>query len=1015
MHKKLWISLTSVCGFLTVLMVISSEVAKMYKTQIDVFLDVPTYKTVETSTEEKEATYFKSSFDSDESRTAAEDEICAEIEGEGAVLLKNEDKTLPLATNTKFSVFSTSSVDPVYSGTGSGHVDSERAVTLRSALNAEFGKGCSNPSLLKKYLSDLQDYRRVNPILSGGKISDFKINEAPWNLVMTDEVRASMPNYGDCALVVLARSGGEGNDTPISECSDAIEGDFLRLNQDEIDMLHGIKELKDQGVVKKIVVLLNGSNCLKLDFVDDSQYGIDACAWIGDVGTTGMTAVTELLSGKRNFSGRLSETFLKDHFTSPVMANFGLQSFTNSSVGTGEYDTGYVQHNDKTANCNKCNQNYIVYQEGIYVGYRYYETRYADYVLNKGNPGDFKYSNEVAYPFGFGESYTDWTYSDFSIKEDGDKYYASVKVTNSGEVSGKNAVELYFSSPYTDYDKENNIEKSAVSLAGYTKTNQLEPGQSEKVEIKMKKKDLTSYDSNKAKTYILDAGDYYFTIGKNAHDANNNILQVMGGDKTKMDSVGDESLVYKKTIDDLDIESYSISEHTGYKITNAFDHADLNKYEGTSTQKITYLSRNDWVNTFPTTNVKLKITNMMWTDGLTSSPSRRKEIVKEMEEKYYPELVNSSAPTMNKAGDLQLIQYRELDLNKETDEKWKMLVEQANYADMTEVVYNGIYQINKLTSIGMPTTACYDGPQGYSKPVVGNSKGMAYTSEDIIASSRNNELVKKLGEFIGEDCLAATATHEISSAGLYAPGCNIHRSPYGGRNYEYYSEDPLLSSVMCQYEVKGLKSKGVIPFEKHFALNDQEAGRYGVSTWANEQSIREIYLKPFEESVANQNSSIMSSFNRLGVIWAGADYSLMTTVLRDEWGAKGASISDCSLYCTYMDPACGMIAGQNFWCGNASSSSIGTDEMRTLDGCDNDPVMVTKIQESVKHICFASSKSLAMNGISSTTKIVSIESWYLVLLRYLAIGFGVLTIGFGGLIVYDVVKGKKEKKIKPVK
>ena len=312
------------------------------------------------------------------------------------------------------------------------------------------------------------------------------------------------------------------------------------------------------------------------------------------------------------------------------------------------------------------------------------------------------------------------------------------------------------------------------------------------------------------------------------------------------------------------------------------------------------------------------------------------------------------------------------------------------------------------SSIGLPATANENGPQGYTAMLVGNGgKGMAYTSEDIMASTRNTELVKKMGECIGEDCLvASTRIKGVGNAGLYGPGCNIHRTMYSGRNFEYYSEDPILSSRMCEPEVRAIQSKGVFVFTKHFALNDQESGRYGLSTWANEQSIREIYLKAFEGNALAGGSGVMSSFNRLGVTWAGADYSLMTTVLRKEFGHKGAAITDCSVYATYMDPAMGVLAGQDLWDGNAMKGSA----MRTLDNYSNDPIMVSCVQRATTRIAYSVSHSLGMNGISSNSVLVPVESWYLTLLRGMAIGFGVLTLGFGGLIAYDVVKAKKDAK-----
>lgn len=1004
-HKGLWITLASIAGFMSVVSIVGFNVTAMYKTQIDVSLKVNTFKTVETGTSEEKPQWFKSSFASAEERAAAEAEVCTNLEAEGATLLMNKNNTLPLSSSSKFSLFGTSAIDPIYGGTGSGQVSTDNAVSLRSALTAEFGKGCSNPTLLKRYLSDLQQYRRVNAATTGGTIDQYRINEAPWAEIMTDEVKKSMSSYGDVALVVIGRSGGEGNDLPTTQCGDGMDGNYLRLNQNEVDMLEGLKSLKDAGTVKKIVVLLNGSNTVQLDFLDKAEYGIDACAWIGDVGTTGMTAVAELLSGKRNFSGRLSDTFLKNHMASPVMANFGLQAFTNAS----DYDTGYVQYNDNSDNCNKCNENYIVYQEGIYVGYRYFETRYADYVLNQGNAGDYHYSEEVAYPFGFGESYTEWSYSNFQVKEAGDFYTVDVDVTNVGDRSGKNSVEIYVSTPFTEYDKTNHIEKSAVTLGGFAKTAELAPGEKEHKTIQIKKRDIASYDTEGAGTYILDEGDYFFTVGKNAHDANNNILAANPvANKSRMDAAGDSSLVGKIHQESLDDVTCSTSEITGEKIENAFDHADINRYEGTKDQKIHYLSRTDWTNTFPTTNVKLAINDKMWADGLTSDPAGRTALVEKMKKEHYAELKDAALPAMGQNNGRQLIQYRELDYNDETANLWQELISQASYDEMTNVIYNGFHNTNEIASIGLPATANENGPQGYTAMLVGNGgKGMAYTSEDIMASTRNTELVKKMGECIGEDCLvASTRIKGVGNAGLYGPGCNIHRTMYSGRNFEYYSEDPILSSRMCEPEVRAIQSKGVFVFTKHFALNDQESGRYGLSTWANEQSIREIYLKAFEGNALAGGSGVMSSFNRLGVTWAGADYSLMTTVLRKEFGHKGAAITDCSVYATYMDPAMGVLAGQDLWDGNAMKGSA----MRTLDNYSNDPIMVSCVQRATTRIAYSVSHSLGMNGISSNSVLVPVESWYLTLLRGMAIGFGVLTLCFGGLIAYDVVKAKKDAK-----
>lgn len=983
MKKAPWIVLTSVFAVLTAACVVGHlAILPSFDAQLRATLKPKLYEVVETGDGSEDTQYFKSEFNSIQELNEAENELCTNLEAEGAVLLKNNG-VLPFKNTDKFSLFSTSSVDPIYGGTGSGQVSANDAVNLRKAMNTEF-EGGTNTTLFRHYLSNLSDYRRVNAGTTGGTIDQYRINEAPWAEVMTDDIKETLPDYPN-AIVVLARSGGEGNDLPITQCGDGTDGNYLVLNQNEKDMLLGLKQLKDQGKLSKIVVLLNGSNALQLDFLFDEAYGIDGAVWIGGVGTTGMTAVAELLSGKRNFSGRLSDTFLKNNLSSPSIVNFGLQAYTNSSAGTGEYTTGWVQYNAMgSAATNRCNENYIVYQEGIYIGYRYYETRYADFVMGQGNTAGYDYSVDVAYPFGYGLSYTTFAYSNFNIEDKGDHFDATVTVTNNGEVSGKHAVEIYVSSEFTDYDKQHNIEKSAIQLGGFTKTGIIEPHKSETVSVTIRKRDIASYDVEGAATYILD-GNYYFTAGENAHAANNNVLTYLGHGGA-CDKAGDSNLVKAWNAGALDKETCAKSPYTGAAITNAFDHADLNRYEGTKDQKITYLSRKDWKGTFPATNVKLSINDTMWADGLTDDNAARDRIAEKMINEHYADWKDAELPAIGVDGALRSIMFR---TNDDIDsDGWNDLISQIPYGTMTDFIYNGFHVTKEIAAIQLPNTKDENGPQGYTASLTeggDGAHGMAYTSEDVMAATRNVDLLHRMGQCIGEDCLSA------NNAGLYGPGANIHRNPYCGRNFEYYSEDPVLSIAMQAPEVEGIQSKGVYVFTKHFALNDQESGRYGLGTWANEQSIRELYLRSFEGTAIAKGSGVMSSFNRLGVVWAGADYSLMTTVLREEFGLKGGAITDCSVFCGYMDHHLGILAGQDLWDGSGDSG--------TLDGRDNDPVVARCVQRAIKRMAYSITHSLAMNGISSTTELRMIEPWYYTLTRGLSIGFGAATGVSAGLIV----------------
>ena len=977
---KLWAILTAVMALLLVVCIVAIPVTNMFAPAINVALGAATQKIVPAPDAQ---IFFWSNYENEEDLVAFEKQLCRDIEAEGAALLVNRDNTLPLAAGTKFTTFSQSSFDLLYGGTGSGQVSADDAVSLKAALEESFGEDTVNPEQWKFYATS--GNKRVNAATTGGNQGQYRINEVEWERY-SDALKNTWSQYGDVALVVLARSGGEGADLPsgLPELEPYMtDGDYLRLCKEELDMFENLQKLKEQGTFKKIVVLLNSSNALQLDFVDD--YGIDAVLWIGDVGMTGINAVADILAGKVNPSGRIVDTFLKDNHSSPAMQNFGAYPYTNGS----DYGVATAQNNTDPG-IGKCNRDYVVYAEGIYVGYRYYETRYEDYVLNRGNAGDYSYDSDVAFPFGYGLSYTEFAYSNFSVEEKDTTFEVSVDVTNTGKVDGKHTVQIYFQSPYTQYDIDNQVEKAAVELCGFDKK-MIKAGQTEHFTITVKKEDLTSYDHMNAKTYILDAGDYYFTVGRNAHDAINNILTAKGADASRMSGTGDASLTGKWTLAELDKTTYSVSSKTGKPITNLFEDADLNKYEGVEGQTITYLTRNDWVGTFPKT-VSLRITEQMWADGLTHEESGRAAIVEKMKAEYYP---NATMPAMGIAGDLKAGQFAQTAAD---DPSWDKLISQIPYSELTNVIYNGFHLTMPVPSIGLPGTNDENGPQGFTKGLVGGASAMAYTSEDVMAASFNLELIENMGKCIGEDFLHATDGSGTVFSGIYGPGANIHRTPYSGRNFEYYSEDGWLSGRVAAVEVAGIQDRGVYVFTKHFALNDQEEGRYGISTWSNEQAIRELYLEGFEGSVKDGGGmGVMSSFNRLGVVWSGAHHGLMTGILRDEWGMPGAAITDCSVMASYMDYRMGVLAGQDLWDGYSSG-------MATLDGLENDPAIVTAAQRAAKHITYSVSHSHAMNVGNAT--IIPITPWWQMAIYVVTGVFAVLT---AGCVVMLVLSKKKAK------
>lgn len=971
--SKLWLFLTVVCAVLMVVSIVAIPVTGFYATAINVALGAATQEIIP---DPDANIYFWSNYDKEEDLVAYEQELCEAVEAEGAALLLNKDHALPLAEGTKFTTFSQSSFNLMYGGTGSGAVSSQDAITLKAALEESFGKDTVNLEQWKFYATC--GYKRVNASTTGGDQGQYRINEVPWEKY-PQALIDTYSSYGDVALVVLARSGGEGADLPSAHpelVSYMTDGDYLRLCKEEVEMFENIEKLKNEGVFKKVVVLLNSSNALQLDFLD--KYGIDACLWIGDVGMTGIRGVAEILAGNINPSGRIVDTFLKDNHSAPAMQNFGAYKWTNGT----DYETATAQNNTAPG-IGKCNADYVVYAEGIYVGYRYFETRYEDYVLNRGNAGEYSYDSNVAFPFGYGLSYTDFAYSNFTVEEQGDKFQIDVDVKNIGNVDGKHTVQIYFQSPYTQYDIDNQVEKAAVELCGFDKK-MIAAGATEHFTITVNKEDLTSYDYVGAKTYILDAGDYFFTVGKNAHDAANNILAAKGADASRMSGSGDAALTGKWTLAEMDKTTYAVSSATGNAITNLFDDANLNLYEGDNGQDMVYLTRNDWVGTYPTT-ASLKITETMWADGLTHQEAGRAAIVEKMKRAYWSDV---AMPAVGASGNLSAADFAQAEVD---DPRWAQLISEIPYTEMTNLVYNGFHLTQPVPSINLPGTNDENGPQGFTKSLVGGASAMAYTSEDVLAATFNRELVNEVGKCIGEDFLHATDGSGTPFTGIYGPGANIHRTPYSGRNFEYYSEDGWLSGEIAAVEVAGIQDRGVYVFIKHFALNDQEEGRYGIATWSNEQAIRELYLEGFEGAIVKGGGmGVMSSFNRLGVVWSGANRGLMTGILRDEWGMTGAAITDCSVSAQYMDYRMGVLAGQDLWDGYSSG-------MATLDGLDKDPAIVSAVQQAVKHIAYSITHSHAMNVGNATIR--AITPWWQIALYSLAAVTTILTAGCAFLMI----------------
>lgn len=865
------------------------------------------------------AQYFTGDFATSEAMNDYGLSICQQVEAEGAALLMNEDAALPLNTGAKVSLFSSSAVNLVYGGTGSGNIDATQSDTLRGAM--EKAGFSVNDALWSFYIDGPgKDYVRDG----GSFFSSAAVGEVPWN-VYTDQVKDSFTQYDDAAIVVLSRVGGEGEDLVYQETN------YLELDANEREMMANLAALKAEGTFKRIIVLINSANALQVDFLKHNEYGVDSVLWIGDVGVTGVNAVALILSGAVDPSGSLVDTYCYDNMSSPAMRNF-------TPIIYDGFQKGLIPDSAKS---------YMIYQEGIYVGYKYYETRYEDTVMGTGNTVGYNYSDDVAFPFGHGLSYTTFTYNDMSVSyNDSDKTYTvSVTVKNTGSVAGKETVQIYAQTPYTDYDKQNGVEKAAVQLAGFGKTQELAPGASDTLKIIVNKRDLAAYDAYGAGTYILDAGNYYLTAATDAHDAVNNILSAKGYTRANgMDADGNADLVYGWTEDTLDTTTFAVSAN-GTPIVNQLSASDLNLYDGTDASVI-WLSRSDWTGTYPQqTPVKLALTDAM---------------VKDLQIFQYDsaDYDNVPMPTMGAKNGMKLYDMIGLDFD---DPKWETLLDQLTFDEMVTLIGDAFHWTMPVRSIEAPGTRDENGPQGLTASLLGSSatqmSATAFTSEDVMAATFNVELMYEIGKVIGNNCLAANV------ACLYGPGNNIHRTPYGGRNFEYYSEDGFLSGKMSAYEVAAIQEKGVHVVMKHFALNDCEQDRIGLGVWLGEQAAREIYLKAYQAPIEEGNGNgVMTAYTRFGCIWSAGNRGLMTGILREEWGCQGMCITD-NIVTDYANGPDGVMAGTSIF--DAMLPNI----IDQLPRYEDDPIMISAMRQACHHNLYAIANSCGMNGVGKDTTI----------------------------------------------
>ena len=891
-----------VVAFVAIVAVGANVAIGMFRGAVESYMGTGTYVVSNTAEgEELDTTYDEADYATEEEAKAASAELVEDIADEGMTLLKNNG-ALPLETGA-VTLLGRGAADPVYGGSGSGTADTRTAVDIRQGIeNAGFAVNGT-------VYDELAAFAEANPASEGGRTnivmdkpedSNYNIGEMPVSDYSQDALD-SFAEFSDAGVVVIGRGGGEGGDlaTNMEAWDDNAEpGQHqLELNQDEKDLVALASES-----FETVVVVINASTSMELGILEDDP-AVDGIVLAGSPGVTGFNALGSILSGAVNPSGHTVDVFSRDFTADPTFVNFGDFSYSN-------IDEAY----------------FVDYEEGIYSGYRYYETAAVE--------GFIDYDDAVVYPFGYGLSYTtfDWAVTGSETGAVDGEISVDVEVTNTGDVAGQDVVQLYYTAPYTP----GGIEKAHVVLGDFAKTALIEPGASETVTVTIAVEDMASYDSADAAAYVLEEGDYEITLQTDSHTPKGGVDPVV--------YTVDETVAYSDgRASDADAA------------TNRFDEVTAEFTEGRRTE----FSRADFAGTFPTAPEG---------DDLVASEAT----VAAYEPFDASVLADEDAeePTWGADGDVSLVDLRGLAYD---DPAWEELLDQLELDEVVSMLNSGAYNTAAFPEIGKIRTNDLDGPAGFSSFINPDLwTGTAFPSEYLIGQTWSTELAERMGVAIGNEALTMGAN------GWYAPAVNLHRSPFAGRNFEYYSEDPVLSGALATRVVDGALTKGVYSFTKHFAMNDQETNRVngeGLSTWATEQTIRELYLRPFEMVVKDASgeveyydadgvvqtseigsTAIMSSFNRIGATWAGGSEALMHDVLRGEWGFEGFAITDFNLY-GYMYP-------DQAW------DARGTDLMLTFEGSKTiedtaSPAAQENLRYAAHNILYTVANSNAVNGMAS--------------------------------------------------
>ena len=968
-HQK-WIGLTSLFALLFSMAVSLSSSAFYYSGYVNSFLGL----TGQTIAIEGDTNYFPSAYgelNAENADRLMADEKAHSIRAmhEGTVMLRNENGALPLsAAERSVTIFGNNAADPVYrANAGNASFSAEYGGALYEAFEQAGFR--VNPTIRDAY--ENSGVRR-NSVASRGNSS---IGEVPESFY-TDAMKASFDEYADVAFVLFTRYGGEGVDL---DMKDAEGVPMLSLHESEADLLRMIRQ---SGVFKKTVVLINSPFAMDVQWIEDEDFGVDACLVFGATGDYGFLGLADILTGAADVTGHLADTWASSSLSSPAMQNFGDFQFSNLNKLYGD--------------------RYLVYAEDIYVGYKYYETRYQDEVLGLNNAassagafmGDsWSYADEMAYPFGYGLSYAHFTQKleDLSWDQSSHTVTAKVKVTNEGGFDGesKSLVQLYVQLPY----EAGMAQKSAVQLIGFQKSSALGTGESETVTVTVSDYFFATYDENaqngadnsKTGCYVFDAGDYYFAIGSSAHDALNNIMAKKGVtgmfDEKGNPVAGNSDMAVKAWLDNYDNTSYAVSPVTGAVVSNQLQNADLNGYIPGA---VDYLTRDDW-NSFPKA-----IENLSATDEM-------KELMVGASYVKPEDAPDTAELSFGQDAGLKLIDMMDVPYG---DAKWKSFIDQLSIGNLATVCGDN-RGVVAIPEVGKPANASTNGPSGIQGSYMkGNGKACTlYVDEPIQAATFNLELAAERGAFMAEDAAYAGVTM------VFGPGANIHRTAYLGRNSEYFSEDGFLSYQMSRANAVPMTERGIITGFKHFCLNDQEVNRHGVATFATEQACREIYFKAFEGALADgAGLGVMTSYNRIGLTASPAHRGAQVEILRNEWGFKGINITDSSKDASdYVLTAECITSGTDLFLSDTGRQS----ELSNLVVKNRDGNILNWMKTANEHFYYAHSRSVLMNGLAGETVIAETVYWWQPTLIALCALLGVLTVASGLVYVWKAYRKKE--------